>query len=133
MRRTLRILAAFVGLGALAVGSLAIADGFDPSVPTSVVVGRPQGHAVGERVDRARRGQTRTALPQTPVELWRRDLAGGLELPPVVDKKGDVIAALVSPDVVGIANDGRQKWRTRLGSAPAVVAPVLTSDGSTAV
>ena len=76
--------------------------------------------------DRARRGQSATPFPKQPVELWRRELAGGLELPPVIDSHGEIVAALVSPDLVRIGRDGRQQWRTRLGAAPAVVPSVLT-------
>lgn len=131
--RHVRFVAGVVGACAIAVASLAIADGFDPTTPTTIVVGRPLGHAVSERVDPARRGQSKTRFPSEPVELWRRELAGGLELPPVVDAEGEVVAALVSPDIVRIGKDGRQTWRARLGAAPAVAPPVLTSDGSTFV
>lgn len=132
-RGALRSLAAVVGIGAIGVASLAIADGFDPSIPKTIVVGKPVGHAVSERVDRYRRGRSATPFPTRPVELWRRELAGGLELPPVVDDNGEIVAALVSPDIVRIGPSGRPQWRTRIGAAPAVVPPVLTSDGSTFV
>jgi hypothetical protein len=131
--RHVRLMAAVVGVGAVAVASLAIADGFDPALPKTIVVGEPQGHAVADRLDRARRGRSATPFPSKPVELWRRELAGGLELPPVIEPEGEIIAALVSPDVVRIGRDGRPQWRTRLGTAPAIVPPVLTSDGSTVV
>lgn len=131
--RRVRLVAGIVGAFALAVASLAVADGFDPQTPTTIVVGKPQGHAVSDRVDPARRGQSQSLFPTEPVELWRRELAGGLELPPLVDADGEVVAALVSPDIVRIGKDGRQTWRARLGAAPAVAAPVLTSDGSTFV
>jgi len=127
------LLAAVVLAAATVVASLALAEGFDTSVPSTIVVGSAQGHAASDRLDPARRGQAHTPLPRAPRELWRRELAGGLELPPLVDANGAVVAALVSPDVVRLAADGRQLWRTRLGAAPAVVAPVLTSNGSTAL
>lgn len=128
-----RLMAAVVSVGFAAMASLAVADSFDTSTPKTIVVGDPDGHATGDRLDRAGRGQSASPFPDKPVELWRRELAGGLELPPVIDAAGEIVAALVSPDVVRIGADGRQQWRTRLGSAPAVVPPVLTSDGSTFV
>jgi hypothetical protein len=132
-RRRVRLLAGVVAVAAIGVASLAIADSFDPSIPKTIVVGKPAGFATGDRIDRHRRGQSSTPFPKAPTELWRRELAGGLELPPVIDPDGEIVAALVSPDLVRIGKDGRQQWRTRLGAAPAVVPPVLTSDGSTFV
>ncbi len=131
--RRVRLLAAVVGVAAVGVASLAVADSFDPGTPTTVVVGKPRGHAVTDRLDPSRQGQSRTRFPSQPEELWRRELTGGLDLPPVIAAEGDVVAALATPDLVRIDADGRQVWRTRLGTAAAVVAPVLTSDGSTFV
>ena len=129
-------LGVLLGLTVLASGvlaSVALAGGFDPRHPTTLVVGAPAGFAPSERVDPLRRGQSSTSLPTVPSQVWRRELAGGLEVSPLIDSKGGVIAALVSPDVVRLGSDGQQSWRTRLGGAGAVVAPVLLSDGSVAV
>lgn len=109
------------------------ADGVEVDAPATMVVGTPQGNAPRDRLDATRRGQTSTRLPSAPGELWRRELAGGLEVQPLVDAEGGLIAALVSPDLVRLGADGRQVWRTRLGVAAAAVAPVITSDGSTVV
>ncbi len=137
-RPPLRTLAALVlsagaGLAAMMLAFGAGADGVEVDAPATIVVGSPQGHAPRDRLDDARRGQSASRLPSAPRELWRRELAGGLEVQPLVDGEGGLIAALVSPDVVRLDDDGRQVWRTRLGVAQAVVAPVLTSDGSTVV
>jgi outer membrane protein assembly factor BamB len=128
-----KVLAAAVVLGASALASWSLAQSFGPSAPVTVVVGDPQGPAPRDRVDAARLGRASTTLPQAPKELWRRELAGGVELSPVVDSKGGVIVALSSPDVVRLNGVGQQTWRARLGGDAAAAAPVLASDGSAKV
>ena len=98
-----------------------------------MVVGDPRGAAPRDRVDALRRGRAHTPLPVAPKELWRRELAGGVVLPPVVDDRGGIVVALTSPDVVRLDDDGQQTWRVRLGAAPPSVPPVIASDGSTLV
>jgi hypothetical protein len=115
------------------LASWAAADGIDPSTPTAVVLGTPPGVAISDRLGPSRLGRSDSALPESATEVWRRELAGGLELAPVIDSKGSLTAALVSPDVVRIGRDGQQMWRTRLGSSAPVVSPVTTSDASVAV
>jgi len=131
--KALGLVGAMMVAASLAFASWSAAEGFAVDQPKIIVVGEPQGASTRDRVDVARRGQTATALPAVPTELWRRELAGGLEVSPVVDVAGDIVAALASPHVVKLAADGRQVWRTRLGTAPAVAPVAITSDGSTAV
>jgi hypothetical protein len=102
--------------------------------PVSVVVGPPRGWAVSDRLGPRRLGRSEAELPSSPRELWRRELVGGLELPPVVDAAGGVIAAVASaPEVVRLEPDGRSSWRVRLDGAAAVVPPVIASDGAALV
>jgi len=116
------------------VASFAVAERAHKVKPATIVVGMPPGFAPTHRLDPGRRGQATSTLPSAPRQLWERPLAGGLEQPPLVDAKGGLIAALTTPDLVRLdAGDGRQLWRTRTGSEPAVVPPVITSDGSIAV
>jgi hypothetical protein len=131
-RAPLAALAAALGLSA-AAASLASADAIDPTLPRTLTVGAPRGFAPAERLDGRRTGRSPSALPDAPSELWRRNLSGGLDVAPVVDARGEVIAALTSPEVVRLAPDGRELWRTRIGGSAAIAAPVLTSDGTAVV
>jgi hypothetical protein len=117
----------------VALATLATADTIDPTLPRTVVVGPPRGAAPAERLDARRTGRTPLALPSAPAEIWRHNLGGGLDVAPLVDARGDVVAALTSPEVVRLGADGRERWRARLGPAAAVAAPVLTSDGTMVV
>jgi hypothetical protein len=105
----------------------------DPSMPHTIVVGDPPGHAPSDRLGARRLGRARTALPRAPRELWRSEESGGLGVAPLVDARGGVVVALMSPDVVRLDAQGKHSWRTSLGDSPAAVAPVVTSDGSIAV
>lgn len=128
MRRARLVLVAACAAAALPAASLALADAFDPSRPLVVAVGEPPGAAPAPRVDESRTGRARAPLPEHPTETWRRELGGGIDVAPVVDAEGAVVAALATGEVVRIAADGTERWRQRLG-APASVPPVLTTDG----
>jgi hypothetical protein len=120
-------------VAALLLGVTARADILDPSMPRTVVVGPPRGEAPSERLDPRRTGRGRSRLPATPVELWRRHVSGTIEVPPLVDAEGNVIALTNAPELVKLGPDSRELWRARLGIAGAVSAPTLLSDGTIAV
>jgi hypothetical protein len=128
-----RALAGLVLLAAGAVASLAVADAVDPARPSVVVVGPPRGYAPAPRLDPDRHGLSAVELPSRPSLVWRREVSGGLDLPPVVDAQGGMWFAGVSPEVRYFSADGRARWRTKLGSASPALPPVLTSDGSVAL
>ncbi|MDI1480435.1 PQQ-binding-like beta-propeller repeat protein [Polyangium sp. y55x31] len=123
-------LAVVAGFFAQPAPEIAHAEGIDTTRPYTVVVGPPRGHAPSERVDARRTGQSRSRLPFPPVDKWRRHLGGSIEVPPVVDESGRIYVALSVPEVVAYSPDGKEIFRTRLGSAPAIAPPVLTSDGT---
>ena len=128
--RLVTALAVLVGFLAKPAPEHARAEGIDTTRPHTVVVGPPRGHAPSERVDARRTGQSKSRLPFPPVDKWRRHLGGTIEVPPVVDETGRIYVALTVPEVVAYSPDGKELWRTRLGSAPVIAPPVLTSDGT---
>lgn len=119
----------------LAAGGVgpARADTVDPSLPRVVVVGAPRGMAPSERLDPRRTGRARTLLPASPQELWRRHVAGNIDVPPLVDDAGNVIVVLTIPEILKLGPDAREVWRARFGGGSALVAPVLLSDGTIVV
>ncbi|APR85062.1 Hypothetical protein A7982_10411 [Minicystis rosea] len=127
-----RIAAAVLGLSLTAVFP-AHADTVDPTLPRTVVVGAPSGAAPSERIDPRRSGRARTRLPAAPVEVWRRHVAGTVEVSPIVDEAGNIIVALSNAELVKLGPDARELWRFRLGGASAVTPPTLLADGTIAV
>src|SRR5262249_45270673 len=132
-RRAHPWLIAALAAAALPIASLALADAIDPSMPAVVVTGPPSGFAARERLHGRRAGLSRARWPDPPVEAWRRQVSGGLELPPVVDEDGAVLVALTLPEIMKVGPDGKELWRRRIGTTPAVAPPILTSDGSIAI
>jgi outer membrane protein assembly factor BamB len=108
--------------------SAARAESLDPVVWRRLRIGAPAGFAPSDRIDARRTGRSRSRLPFPPVELWRRQLGGQLDVDPVVDAGGNVIAVLGSSDVVKLGPDGKELWRTRLGGGTPLASPVLLSD-----
>jgi outer membrane protein assembly factor BamB len=125
--------AAALALAATLPAAAARGDNLDLSMPRTIVVGAPRGAAPSERLDGARTGRTRTSLPSSPVELWRRHVSGNIDVSPVVDATDAVIVALTIPEIVKIGPDARELWRARLGNAAALASPILLSDGTIAV
>lgn len=133
-RRMQRILlASLVCLVIAGVFQDARADGFDASMPRTVIVGPPRGPAPTERVDARRSGHTSLRLPVPATERWRRHLGGNIDLLPVVDETGRVWTALTIPEIVAVGSDGKENVRVRIGTSSAATSPVLTSDGTIVV
>jgi hypothetical protein len=115
---------------ALLPASSARADVIDPSLPRTLVVGAPRGAAPSERIDAQRSGRSRTLFPAAPLHRWEHHITGGIELAPVVDDHDNVIVVGTTPDAIKLDSSGKEVWRLRFGTSAAVVAPVLTSDGT---
>ncbi|MBK9258278.1 MAG: hypothetical protein IPM54_00395 [Polyangiaceae bacterium] len=111
----------------------AFADGIDASMPRTIIVGAPRGHAPSERINARRSGRSASKLPVPAVERWRRHLGGNIDVPPVVDESGRVWTALTIPEVVVVGADGKETTRIRIGASSAVAPPVITSDGTVVV
>lgn len=132
-RSTRMMLAALACLAIAGVFQDARAEGFDASMPRTIVVGPPRGPAPSERVDARRSGRSSSKLPVPAVEKWRRHLGGNIDVLPVVDETGRVWSALTIPEVVAVGADGKESLRVRIGTSSAVAPPVLTSDGTVVV
>jgi hypothetical protein len=124
-----RVLAALIA-AALPVGSFALADVVDPTMPRTISVGAPRGASPSDRGDSARTGRVKVSLPYPPVEAWRKHVSGGLEQAPIADDSGNLILALTSAEVVKLSPEGKEIWRTRVGTSPPVAPPLFTSDGT---
>jgi hypothetical protein len=127
-----------VSAALLPLVSFALADALDPSVPHTVVVGTPKGAAPAERVDAERTGRTKTKLPSSPREVWKKTLPSGTIFAPLVDGQGNLTFALTTSIVVRWSSEGKEQWRVQLptaaSSAVTVAAPpVLLSSGMVAV
>ena len=97
------------------------------------MVGPPRGFAPSERLDAQRTGRSTTRLPFPPIEVWKRNVAGGFDLPPVVDAQGNLVAAETISEVIKISPEGKELWRARVGTNSAVMPPAITSDGTVVV
>jgi hypothetical protein len=127
--RAIAAVAAIVA-AALLPASPVRADVIDPSLPRTLVVGPPRGAAPSERIDAQRTGRSRTLFPAAPLHRWEHHITGGIELAPVVDEHDNVLVVGTTPDAIKLDSEGKELWRLRFGTSAAVVAPVLTSDGT---
>ena len=125
-----RAITAAVVACTLGPAAAARADVIDPSLPRTLVVGAPRGAAPSERIDAQRTGRSRTLFPSAPLHRWEHHITGGIELAPVVDEHDNELVVGTTPDAIKLDSEGKEVWRLRFGTSAAVVAPVLTSDGT---
>lgn len=107
----------------------ATTQALDPTVAQEIRVGSPQGFAPLFRLDAARSGRTRYALPAQPAVLWRQRITGSIDLPAAVDERGGIVVAGAS-GIVQLSKSGVIEWSR---SEPAVSGPVLTTRGERVV
>ncbi len=110
----------------------ALADSFDPNVPTVITVGTPRGAVTQARLDGHRTGQSTMVLPDHPSEIWRRSL-GTIEVTPLIDERGTITLALASAEMVALSSDGKELWRTRMQGGGPAAAPIRLSDGTACI
>ncbi|MFO0593540.1 MAG: hypothetical protein U0441_38725 [Polyangiaceae bacterium] len=127
-----------ISAAALPIVSFALADALDPSIPHTVVVGTPKGAAPSDRVDPQRTGRSKTKLPSSPKETWKRTLPSGTSFAPLVDGSGTLTFALNTSLILRWSSEGKEQWRAQLptatGSSATVAAPpVLLSGGTIAI
>lgn len=130
----LSIAGAAVALGVLG-GIAAFAQQMDARRPRTLIVGPHVAGAPAERVDAARSGLTRSPLPAGELRLaWpTRGIGGTLDHDVLVDDAGQIYlyTTVSGGEVVVLAADGNEKWRTLTGGAASPL--VLLSDGTVAL
>jgi len=117
-----------VGLGAfllaLGFGAAALAEGFDPRRPRTVVVGAPKGLAPVARVNARRDGRSSLPLPTKKLHVeWKKTTGAPLENPPLVDDARVVVVG-ARGDVVSYSPDGEERGRVSTsgtGPGPAAI------------
>jgi hypothetical protein len=112
--------AAFV-LGALVAavvaGAIASAQTMDVQRPRTFVVGAPASGVRVERLDAARTGRSRTALPAGSVRVeWRASLGVPTEWSPLVDASGNLLIIGNRGEIVSTTSDGDERWRLATGA-----------------
>ncbi len=97
--------------------------------PRTLVVGLPSAGARAERIDGARTGRTSSPLPASGLRIeWRVSLGAILEHAPLVDVRGSTYVVGSRGEVIAIARDGTERWRTSTGAAQPGPAALLADD-----
>jgi len=108
----------------------ALAQSVDVQRPKTLVVGNPPAGARMDRVDGARSGFTREALPTAGLRTeWRASLGEPIEHAPLVDEAGVTYAVGVHGAAIALARDGTERWRVATGAMQPGPAALL-SDGT---
>jgi hypothetical protein len=123
-----------IELAVLAAGALTLADvaaraqAVDPARPRTLVVGVPAG-ARTDRVDAARTGFARTALPARGLRIaWRTPMGAPLEHGPLVDARGTTYVVTTRGEAVAVGPDGNESWRVQTGAVDPGPAALLSDD-----
>jgi outer membrane protein assembly factor BamB len=121
--------AAVGGVVGLAGAAAALAQTTNVERPATVVVGLPSGGARTERVDGARTGRSRDALPTGSLHTdWREPTGATLEHAPVVDAHGTTYVVGTRGEVVSIARDGTERWRASTSAIQPGAAALLSNE-----
>jgi outer membrane protein assembly factor BamB len=105
----------------------------DPKRPSTLIVGPPQGYTPMARIDAARSGLVRAALPTGTLEIaWKKPLGVTLEHPALVRETGEVIVVTSRGEVFAWDAEGNERARTAQLNLSTVGPPALLSDGAIA-
>jgi hypothetical protein len=122
---------------ALAIGSLAgavSAQTLRPDRPRTLVVGTPAGGARVDRIDSARTGLARTALPGSALRVaWRVSIGALLEHAPLVASGGATYVIGTRGEVVALDEGGAEKWHAATGALLPGPGALLSDDTVTFV
>jgi hypothetical protein len=106
-----------IAAGAIAAGAVASAQTMDVQRPRTLVVGGPSTGVRVERLDAARSGRTRTALPAGGVRVeWRAALGVPTEWSPLVDAAGNLLVIGARGEIVSTTAEGEERWRLSTGA-----------------
>ncbi len=119
---------AAAGVAATAV-ALAAAQTISAGRPRTIPVGTPAPGARAARVDAARTGRARTELPASGLRTeWRIPLGMLVDHAPLVDARGGVYVVGTRGEVIAVARDGTERWRTSTGAAQPGPPALLSDD-----
>jgi hypothetical protein len=95
----------------------------------TLVVGAPAGHARTDRLDAARTGRTREALPSAGLRTeWRTSLGELIEHPPLVDGNGVSYVVGARGEVSAVGPDGTERWHVTTGAMQSGPGTLLSDD-----
>ena len=122
-----------LALAALLVPAVAVAQRFDARRPQTFTVGAPQGDSPAARVDARRSGYSRGPLPTSALRaIWHRSIGVDVDEAPLVGADGEIVVIASRGDVVWLAPEGQERFRTSAGlGTPGPGA--LLSDGTVVV
>ncbi len=123
--------------GWVLAGSLALAvspaSAKNPQYVSRARIGAALGATPMARGDAARSAISAEALPPRLALQAERRVVGGIATGMLSDGRGRLIIAPLTPSLVQLSPRGDVEWTRSLGDSPAVVQPVLTSDGTRVV
>ncbi len=127
------LVASGIGASAGLLVASASAQRLDPKRPETLVVGAPRGPSPTDRVDGQRSGFSRFPLPTGALRVsWRRAFGQSTDFPPLSLADGETAVTVGRGELVVLAEDGTERWRTLLAST-AASAPTQLSDGTVVV
>jgi hypothetical protein len=127
--RTLRMMASTSVAAAITTALAAMGQTMRVERPRTLVVGTPTGGSRVDRVDGARTGRSRTALPASGLRTqWRAPLGMVVEQAPLVDERGTTYVVGTRGEVVALARDGSERWRASTGAMQPGPAALLSDD-----
>ncbi len=114
--RAAALVAGVLGVAGVA-GAIASAQTIDVERPRTLVVGAPSAGVRAERLDAARTGRARTALPAGAVRVeWRASLGVPTEWSPLVDAAGNLLVIGTRGEIVSTTPEGDERWRLSTGA-----------------
>jgi hypothetical protein len=129
LRAAIALASASTAAAVMAAAGGARAQAWSIERPHTLVVGTPSGGARADRVDGARTGRARSELPSSGLRTeWRAPLGTLVEHPPLVDEHGTTYVVGKSGEVVAVARDGTERWRTPTGAVQPGPAALLGDD-----